>query len=165
MHRIHFAESSHFSDFVAKFHSLRLLDFGNIECSTGNALYWNQSPEELCTLDETGQCCVTLDGNSKMLVKHLIWVYSKSIPPELKRRMSFYSYVCNDVAGLLRSLGPLLTRLEIVSPGNWLVVLTFLILICIIFRKPHGRFYHFFPWYLYQLSDPASSLILPKPSD
>ncbi|KAE9390611.1 hypothetical protein BT96DRAFT_925797 [Gymnopus androsaceus JB14] len=123
MHHIHFAEYSQFSDFVANFPSLRAFEFQNIECSGGNAR-WDgcQVQRELCTSDETGQCAVTLDGNGQMLVKQLTWMYSRYITQELRRSVSFYgaqtSYISNDVPGLLRSLGPLLTQLEIISPEN-----------------------------------------------
>ncbi|KAF9072546.1 hypothetical protein BDP27DRAFT_1320131 [Rhodocollybia butyracea] len=120
IHRAFFTNFFQFSDFVARFYSLRAFDFQSIECS---APHWDTGLSgKSCARDDSGQCSVSFYGASRMLDKKLTWVYSKYASQEAKQMLSFYGAQtsCNstDASGLLRTLGPLLRRLEIVSPEN-----------------------------------------------
>ncbi|KIK60140.1 hypothetical protein GYMLUDRAFT_43896 [Collybiopsis luxurians FD-317 M1] len=125
MHRIHLTHSRQLSDFVAKFCSLRVFDFQSIECSvksSSDSRHRYQKGEFLAP-EELAQCCLSLYGSNRwMLEKNLTWIYSECIPHEVGRMVSSFgvqtSYNSSDVSDLLRSLGKLLTRLEIYSPGN-----------------------------------------------
>jgi hypothetical protein len=121
--RAFFTNFLQFSDFVARFYSLRAFDFQSIECSVP---HWDTGQSgKSYRQDDSGQCSVTFYGASRTLDKKLTWVYSKCASQEAKQMLSFYgaqtSCYSADASGLLRMLGPLLRRLEIVSPGDWLL--------------------------------------------
>ncbi|KAJ3715230.1 hypothetical protein DFJ43DRAFT_849246 [Lentinula guzmanii] len=115
MHRIYFAHLGQFSDFVARFRFLRAFDLQSVEFAARSG--WNIHLP-LLTPYEFGHC-VSLDANNMTLSKRLTWFYPKCISLEQQRLSTVHGaqIFCDSSTGsdLLRNLGPLLTRLDIIS--------------------------------------------------
>ncbi|KAJ4480267.1 hypothetical protein J3R30DRAFT_2602402 [Lentinula aciculospora] len=118
MHHLYFAHLGQFSDFVAKFRLLRTLDLQSIECSVREK--WNVSFRSNTSYKLSHR--VSLDGTGAIFSKKLTWIYPKCISQEQRHNYSICGaqVFCNSPTSsdLLRSLGPLLSRLDITSSEN-----------------------------------------------
>ncbi|KAJ3930347.1 MAG: hypothetical protein NXY57DRAFT_317867 [Lentinula lateritia] len=115
MRRICFAQLGQFSDFVAGFRLMRSFDLESIECPP--LVGWNHPLPSLAPY-ELGHC-VSLERSNATSSAKLTWVYPKCISREERSVSSIHGAqifcISPTSSDLLRSLGPLLARLHIIS--------------------------------------------------
>ncbi|THU98374.1 hypothetical protein K435DRAFT_31774 [Dendrothele bispora CBS 962.96] len=130
LQNVQFPHARSYSDFVGAFVSLRTFGFSNVECAQGEIILVRPNQGVLLSrhtvTSESEQtrikCSLVLRSSEEALEKNLSCLYSEVLPQETSREITKLgtqtSLMKGNASFLLKSLGPLLTRLQIASRQN-----------------------------------------------